>query len=158
MYEVEIAVDETSTGGIPDEWLSLLVAAARATLVQQESRAGELTILITDDARMAVLNQAHRKMAGSTDVLSFPTGDSPSIPELAHYFGDIAISLPRARAHAAAGGHSPQEELQVLVVHGTLHLLGHDHAETSLKRRMWAAQEEILETLGVSMVVNSQGL
>ena len=154
MYEVEIAVDETSTGGIPDEWLSLLVAAARATLVQQESPAGELTILITDDARMAVLNQAHRKMAGSTDVLSFPTGESPPITELAHYFGDIAISLPSAQAQAAAGEHSPQEELQVLVVHGTLHLLGHDHAETQQKSRMWAAQGEILDALGVSMVVD----
>ena len=154
MYAVEIAADEPLTGDIPYEWLSLLVAAARTTLAQQGSQAGELTVLLTDDARMAVLNQTHRKTTGPTDVLSFPTGDSPSIPDLPHYFGDIAISLARARAQAAAGGHSIQEELQLLVVHGTLHLLGHDHAETRQKSRMWAAQGEILEALGVSMVVN----
>lgn len=154
MYAVEIAADETLTGDIPNEWLSLLVTATRTTLAQQGSPAGELTVLLTDDARMAVLNETHRKMAGPTDVLSFPTGNSPSIPDLPHYFGDIAISLAHARVQAAAGGHSIQEELQLLVVHGTLHLLGHDHAETKQKSRMWAAQGEVLEALGVLMVVD----
>jgi probable rRNA maturation factor len=59
------------------------------------------------------------------------------------------LSVPRAAAQAGAGGHPLEAEVQLLVVHGVLHLLGHDHAEAEGKARMWAAQSEILERLGV---------
>ena len=58
-----------------------------------------------------------------------------------------AISLPRAQAQAKAGGHPVSAEVQLLVVHGALHLLGHDHAKSKEKARMWAAQSEILKHL-----------
>ncbi|MGH2523455.1 MAG: rRNA maturation RNase YbeY, partial [Anaerolineales bacterium] len=81
-----------------------------------------------------------------TDVLSFPSEETD--PETGmRYFGDIAISFPHAHAQAAAGGHPVAAELQLLVVHGVLHLLGHDHAKRAEKARMWAAQAEILKKL-----------
>jgi probable rRNA maturation factor len=89
-----------------------------------------------------------------TDVLSFPFGDLPSAARIREaasqpgqptYLGDIAISFPRAKEQAAAAGHSVEAELRLLVVHGVLHLLGHDHAGPADRARMWQAQEEILK-------------
>lgn len=102
---------------------------------------------------MSALNQTHRGVLGSTDVLAFPAGETIPIPDELNYLGDIAISLPRAVDQAAAGEHSLDQELQLLVVHGALHLLGHDHAEPDEHARMWAAQRAILDGLGVALSV-----
>jgi probable rRNA maturation factor len=84
-------------------------------------------------------------------VLSFPASETD--PETgARYLGDILISLPRAQTQADAAGHSLEAEVQLLVVHGVLHLIGHDHAETEEKARMWKAQAEILENLGLGQI------
>jgi probable rRNA maturation factor len=82
-------------------------------------------------------------------VLSFPA-DEPD-PETGHrYLGDVVISLVRAQEQARARGHGVEAEMQLLVVHGILHLLGHDHAEAGEKERMWMAQAGALERLGIS--------
>jgi probable rRNA maturation factor len=60
--------------------------------------------------------------------------------------------VPRAEAQAEAAGHPLESEVQLLVVHGVLHLLGHDHAEPDEKARMWKAQAEILEGLGLGQI------
>ena len=60
------------------------------------------------------------------------------------------ISIPRAAAQARAAGHRIEEEVQLLVVHGTLHLLGYDHAEAEEKNRMWSAQAGVLKQIGLS--------
>jgi probable rRNA maturation factor len=73
----------------------------------------------------------------------------------AGYLGDIVISLPRARHQASAAGHSLNDELQLLVVHGVLHLLGHDHDTPNRKKKMWAVQDEILRNLGVRIDVDN---
>ena len=88
-------------------------------------------------------------MDAATDVLSFPASESD--PETGTpYLGDILISIPRATAQAQAAGHPVEDEVQLLVVHGTLHLLGHDHAEAEEKARMWRAQAEVLGRLGLA--------
>ncbi|HSG43897.1 MAG TPA: rRNA maturation RNase YbeY, partial [Anaerolineales bacterium] len=61
----------------------------------------------------------------------------------------VIISIPYARRSVEKAGHGLESEVQLLVVHGVLHLLGHDHAETDEKERMWKAQAEILESLGL---------
>ena len=63
--------------------------------------------------------------------------------------GDVIISFPRAEAQAAEAGHDVEVELQLLVVHGVLHLLGYDDVTEEQRARMWNAQAEILHTLGV---------
>jgi probable rRNA maturation factor len=70
----------------------------------------------------------------------------------ARYIGDILISIPRAQAQADAAGHPLEAEVQLLVVHGVLHLIGHDHAEAEDKARMWKAQTEILKQLGLGQI------
>jgi len=88
------------------------------------------------DAQVRHLNREFRGKDFATDVLSFPAGDiqagvrktgdkkrSPVLPRA----GDIAISLPRARAQAKRLGHSTEQEIRILILHGLLHLLGQDH-------------------------------
>ena len=151
MTQVHIVVDDVLSETVSAPWRSLLAVAARATLAHQSAPVGELTVLVTGDDMLAALNQSHRGIMGPTDVLAFPAGEMPPIPDLAHYFGDIAISLCRAESQAANRGHTVEEELQLLVVHGTLHLLGHDHTESDQKSHMWSAQGQILGQLGVSI-------
>lgn len=130
---------------------SLLERAVRLTLESQKGVDGDITIVLTDDAQLHELNREYLGVDAPTDVLSFPASESD--PETgAAYLGDILISIPRAAAQAATGGHTVQEEAQLLAVHGTLHLLGHDHAEAQEKARMWAVQAEILERLGLAHI------
>ena len=130
----------------------LLERAANATL-EHESHAldVELSIILTDDARLHELNLNYLGVDAPTDVLSFPASETD--PETgARYMGDILISIPRAQAQAEAAGHSLEAEVQLLVVHGVLHLLRHDHAQAEEKARMWKAQAEILEGLGLGQI------
>lgn len=127
----------------------LLERAAQAAL-DHESQAldSELSIVLTDDARLHELNRKYLGIDAPTDVLSFPASETD--PETgAPYLGDILISIPRAQAQANAAGHLLESEVQLLVVHGVLHLLGHDHAQAEEKARMWKAQAEILASLGL---------
>lgn len=130
---------------------SALRNAARATLNQQHAPIGaELTIVITGNAQLRSLNRAFRDVDAPTDVLSFATDERPR-PDT-HYLGDVIISYPQARAQAQAGGHPVEAELQLLVVHGVLHLLGHDHYTKAEKNVMWKAQAVILRKLGAEIV------
>lgn len=135
----------------------LLERAAQAALAHESaSLDSDLSIVLTDDARLQGLNRDYLGIDAPTDVLSFPaseTGGSEIDPETgARYLGDILISMPRAQAQADAAAHALESEVQLLVVHGVLHLLGHDHAEPHEKTRMWKAQREILESLGLGSI------
>jgi probable rRNA maturation factor len=130
----------------------LLERAATAAL-QHESKSldHDLSIVLTDNAHLHELNLNYLGVDSPTDVLSFPSSETD--PETgARYIGDILISIPRAQTQAEAAGHSLEAEVQLLVVHGVLHLIGHDHAETEEKARMWKAQAEILERLGLGQI------
>jgi probable rRNA maturation factor len=111
----------------------------------------DMTIVLTDDTQLHELNREYLGVDAPTDVLSFPAAEED--PETGMpYLGDILISIPRAKQQAEAAGHSVEDEVQLLVVHGTLHLLGHDHAEAAEKARMWKAQAEVMSALGLSHV------
>ena len=128
---------------------NLLERAAQAALEHQSQALDtELSIVLTDDARLHQLNREYLGIDSPTDVLSFPASETD--PDTgARYIGDILISVPRAQAQADAAGHTLESEVQLLVVHGVLHLLGHEHAEAEEKARMWKAQAEILAQLGL---------
>jgi probable rRNA maturation factor len=130
----------------------LLQRAARAALeYESQSLESELSIVLTDNARLHELNLNYLGIDSPTDVLSFPASETD--PETgARYIGDILISLPRAQEQANAAGHPLEAEMQLLVVHGVLHLLGHDHADAGEKARMWKAQAEILAELGLGNI------
>ena len=135
----------------------LLERAAKTVLEHQSaSPDSDLTIVLTDDKRIRELNRDYLGIDVPTDVLSFPaseTDGSEIDPETGFpYLGDILISLPYAAKSAAKAGHPLEAEVQLLVVHGVLHLLGHDHAKAREKARMWKAQAEILQALGLGDV------
>ena len=127
----------------------LLERAARAVLDLSGAPDADLTIVIMDDASIQSLNRDFLGHDAPTDVLSFPA-DEPDPETGRRYLGDVAISYARAEAQAHERGHALESEMQLLVVHGVLHLLGHDHAEAAEKARMWAAQAGALEQLGIS--------
>jgi probable rRNA maturation factor len=130
----------------------LLEDAAKATLEHESvSMDSELSIILTDDARLHELNLNYLGVDAPTDVLSFPASETD--PETgARYIGDILISIPRAQSQADTAGHPLEAEVQLLVVHGVLHLLGYDHAQEAEKARMWQAQAEILKRLGLGNI------
>jgi probable rRNA maturation factor len=126
----------------------VLVRAAKASLAYHNApEESDLTILLTTDDQLHKLNLEYLGMDGPTDVLAFPADYIDPDTETA-YLGDILISLEMAELQAQAGGHSVEAELELLVVHGVLHLLDYDHAEPDEKSRMWTAQSEILAHLG----------
>jgi probable rRNA maturation factor len=145
-FEIELIPDFELPAELSTE---TLVQAVRVTLEHERVQEGNLSILLSDDTRLAALNSAYRGLDEPTDVLAFPAGEEPALPDESTYLGDIAVSVPRAQAQASEAGHSLMEELQLLVIHGTLHLLGHDHGEPDEQERMWAAQRAILENLGL---------
>lgn len=125
-----------------------LKKAARATLKQEGvTPEPDLSIVIDNDETLRQLNLRFMGIDEPTDVLSFPAGETD--PETGkQYLGDVVISYQQAQHQAANRQHSIEDELQLLVVHGILHLLGHDHAEEEEKRRMWTAQKQVLSNLG----------
>lgn len=130
----------------------LLERAARFTLEVESSLSDvDMTIVLTDDAQLHELNREFLGVDAPTDVLSFPSSEND--PETGvPYLGDILVSIPRATLQAQAAGHPLEAEVQLLVVHGTLHLLGHDHAEAEEKAAMWQAQAEVLSRLGLPFI------
>jgi probable rRNA maturation factor len=129
---------------------ALLRQTARATLDQQRvKRRVELTIVITGNAQLRALNRAFREVDAPTDVLSFATTEHLQ-PDTV-YLGDVVISYPKAKEQAKAGGHPVEAEVQLLVVHGVLHLLGHDHYTAAEKNVMWKAQAATLKKIGAAL-------
>ncbi|MGZ6346481.1 MAG: rRNA maturation RNase YbeY, partial [Anaerolineales bacterium] len=121
---------------------------ANAALRQQSAPDVDLSLVLTGDSQIQALDQEFLKKDAPTDVLSFPSSETD--PETGRrYLGDIIISVPQAEAQSSAAGHSLEAELSLLVIHGVLHLLGHDHAGVRDKARMWAAQSEVLAILGI---------
>ncbi len=129
----------------------LVVNAADQTLVL-ERVSGDLTVVLTDDAQLRKLNRQYLDVDAPTDVLSFASGEAD--PDTgATYLGDVVLSVPQAQIQATAAGHALEAEVQLLVVHGVLHLLGYDHAEPESKGRMWLAQAAALKQLGLEDIV-----
>jgi probable rRNA maturation factor len=95
------------------------------SLRRLEVSEAEVHVLITDDDRLHALNRRYRDVDRPTDVLSFPDGDR--LPSGRVLLGQIVVSLEAARRQARELGHGELRELEELVLHGTLHLTGHDH-------------------------------
>ena len=156
MISIQIADSLTD---LPPDLLgdvAYLERAAAETLHQAGAPSSVgFTLVITDDEQLHQLNRQFLAIDAPTDVLSFPS-DEVDLDTGEPYLGDVLISLPRAAAQAQAGGHATRDELQLLVVHGVLHLLGHDHAEPADKTIMWALQASVLDGLGCQVTWTSE--
>ena len=112
----------------------------------------DITILVDDDQRIQMLNREYLDVDAPTDVLAFPADFTD--PDTGHKnLGDVIISYPQAKSEADKRRHTLEAELQLLVVHGVLHLLGYDHLEPKDKEIMWSAQSQILSQLNSQVTV-----
>ena len=122
--------------------------AVAAKVLHQEDVTGEATLVITDDQAIRALNRDYLGRDSPTDVLAFGAQEGTSTflvaPDAGGYLGDVVISYERAAAQAVDAKHPVEQEIDLLVVHGLLHLLGYDHADEQEKAIMWARQGVIL--------------
>jgi probable rRNA maturation factor len=113
-----------------------------------------LTITLVDDDEIQEINRDHRGIDRPTDVLSFPLVDGSDgfalPPGAPSDLGDVVVSYPRAVAQASEYGHSVERELAYLVVHGLLHILGHDHEMPDEQAIMRAREEAALAVVGLT--------
>ena len=130
------------------EWRGLVDQAVVHTLEQEGVAEAEVSVTFLADPDMRVLNDRFLGHDWSTDVLSFPLHDSTGPP-----LGDVYIGVDRARAQAREAGISLDEEIVRLAVHGTLHVLGHEHPEPGDQRpgsAFYIRQEELVEQVMAS--------
>ena len=125
-----------------------LAALARRTLTAEGVQPPtELSILVTDDDTIHELNERYRGVDAPTDVLSFGLDGDDTFatpPASRRQLGEVVISFPTAARQAEEAGHSTHDELARLLVHGILHLLGHDHQSSQQARAMRAREEALL--------------
>lgn len=105
-----------------------LKRAILCTLEQEGVTGREVSLLLTDDGEIHQLNRDFRHKDKPTDVLAFALDEAEG-PMLDPSLGDVVISVERAQLQASARRTELDQELELLAVHGTLHLLGYDHAE-----------------------------
>jgi probable rRNA maturation factor len=120
--------------------------AAQAALDDAKIGEGEVSILLTDDARIRELNRTYRGMDKPTNVLSFPSEDKAESG--ARFYGDIALACETLSREAAGEGKRLDAHLSHLVVHGVLHLLGFDHDNERDAEAMEARETKIVTSLG----------
>lgn len=143
--EVQIAPDFEEK--VPAKHLQTVAES----VLRHEHSSDQVTLVVTDDQGIQELNRDFLGIDAPTDVLAFSAQEGAesfvSAPGSSSYLGDVIISYPRAVAQSDEMGHSLKLEIDLLIVHGLLHLLGYDHAEEDEKGLMWATQEEILRGL-----------
>ena len=132
-------LDETSE--LDTKTKSTLKKIARLVLKEMSvPKDSELSITFIEDTQMRELNRNYRKIDRTTDVLSFPQGEGPDFTIL----GDIVISIDTAQRHANKYGVTLHEELKKLLIHGILHLLGHDHKKKKETQIMREKEKELM--------------
>jgi probable rRNA maturation factor len=132
----------SASDAVPDAAVRRVMGrAARAALRHGQVRNAELSITLLDDVEIADMNREFLSHEGVTDVISFALYGADEDP-----VGDIYIGFDQALRQAGANGVDAAEELARLAVHGTLHVLGHDHPDGAdrLRSEMWLLQESIV--------------
>lgn len=122
-------------------------AAAAALEARPSDRPVEAAIVLSEDAELHALNRRWRGKDKPTNVLSFPSGAAG--PEGRLLLGDVVLAFQTLAREADEAGKPLCDHLSHLVVHGVLHLMGHDHEEPAQARRMEALEVRVLAGLGI---------
>ena len=147
VLRVELTEDDGDWSCLADAETVIEQAAGAVTAVLgRELRPGLVSVALSSDARVAILNENFRGIPKATNVLSFPAGAGAADGHL----GDIVMALETVKREAQEQDVSFEHHVQHLVVHGILHLLGHDHIATADAERMEALEINILSELGVA--------
>ena len=168
---IDISVDEPFQEDLPVPWLQSVVEAA-LVVVLLEGQTCQVSLLVTNDAKVSELNRHYRGLDEVTDVLSFSAihsghwaGD-PQQPEEDHEnveeadsspfvyppdepvpLGEVVISYPQSQRQALDRGEPADRELALLIVHGVLHLAGHDHLGPQEESQMKAKERAAMDTI-----------
>ena len=110
----------------------------------------EASLMLTDDAKVRDLNRAYRDQDKPTNVLAFPGLDDAGAPGAPTMLGDVVVAYETAAAEAARSRTALADHLCHLVVHGILHLLGHDHETDADAERMEGLESQALASLGIA--------
>lgn len=129
--------------GLPRVDRPRLRKLARRLLRELGESRSELSISLVDDAAIARLNADWRGRDRPTDVLAFSLLEGPHAERRGALLGDVVVSLETAEVQARRARRALDDEVLRLVIHGTLHLLGHDHAEADEARAMRAEERRL---------------
>ena len=149
--ELYVKIDVPLRQGPDEGWLRQVVK--RTLDVDKVDSPVELSVVITDASTIRELNREYRGEDEDTDVLAFALAEdddtAPFVtpPDDISRLGEVLISYPQAELQAREHGHPVERELALLVTHGVLHLLGHDHEDEASAARMRAIEVKILEGL-----------
>ena len=158
-----MAYDITLIIEVPEPALNearIVALVSRALSAEGAAEGASVSVVLTDDMTVHALNRQYRGVDAPTDVLSFglseeaqPAGDAEPDdfvlpPGAALQLGEVLVSHETAERQAAVHQREPAHELAHLIVHGTLHLLGHDHADPDDESRMRAREDEVLTACG----------
>lgn len=156
MEKIKVIIEnKQKTIRIPTGVRLLIRRCCHAALEMEKFQgSAEISVSIVDDDEIRQINNEHRHIDASTDVLSFPLGENGHYdvnPENGAYMlGDVVLSIERAQAQAEQFGHSLQREIGYLTVHSVLHLLGYDHVKGGLEAvRMREREEAIMTQVGL---------
>lgn len=143
---VMIESDAAEGAGLDAGWLTRLLQFA---LQHEGAPTAAITLLVTDDAGIQALHREYLHDDTPTDVLSFTTASEetfPIEPGFGNYLGDIAVSWDTAAMQGPEAGHSVEQEVAFLALHGLLHLLGADDATDADRAAMHDRQHALLRT------------
>ncbi len=143
MIDVALIVEGEDWTALGD--IDALSRRAFAAAAKEEPAEGTVSLLLTDDAELQQLNRDFRGKDKPTDVLSFP-----ALPMDRPLLGDIAVAYGVAARDAAVQGKTLAGHLTHLLIHGYLHLLGHDHEQPGDAARMEACEIRALAALGIA--------
>lgn len=147
---VEVSVEAGGWAALDVEPLARAAAAAALAESGARVRAGaEIAILFADDAAVRALNRDWRSIDKATNVLSFPAATPDALARAPH-LGDIALAFETCAKEARDEGKTLADHAAHLVVHGVLHLVGHDHESPAEAEAMEAAERRALARLGVA--------
>ncbi len=152
--QVEVEIDEGATQ-VSTVSTEVVEKAVGEILIREGflgQRVVSVTVLLTGDARLHELNQEFAGEDYVTDVLSFESESNSGFPafadeEIYETLGDIAISIPQTKRQALEKGLSFERELAMLAIHGTLHLLGYDHASPDEETVMFGKTDDALNVI-----------
>ena len=148
---VDVAIEAELWAELPEAeaWVRRAADAAIAVAEVALRPDVELSVLLSNDARLHELNMVYRHQDKPTNVLSFPAEEPDALAD-APQLGDVVIAGETLLAEAKTDGKPPLHHLAHLVVHGTLHLLGHDHEDDEEAEAMEALERRALATLDIS--------
>jgi probable rRNA maturation factor len=147
---LSLDIDDPSWSAIPGLEEKSRAAVAAALAAAHRTGDLEISLLYTDDAEITRLNADWRGKSAATNVLSFPAPDMPLPPGEAKPLGDIVLAAGVVAREAQEQGKSLEAHTLHLLIHGMLHLLGHDHVEDDEAETMEAMERTILAGLGIA--------